>query len=156
MQRGWRNLPLSIFKKPRFQRGVSGALTINADTPRTKHQPSQSRRHPAAVICIFQFPLRNTRGAVDVRGAEGTHTQTLVAPRALLPACPLHARARVSLSVLRGTVFARGSNGENSVVMDNHYHAGGIVDVGTKRTQVWGSFAAYIGVLARACAHISM
>lgn len=63
------NLLLSIFKKPVFHAGCP-VLTINADTPRTKHQPSQSRRHLAAVICIFQFPLRNTEGVVGLRTAE--------------------------------------------------------------------------------------
>lgn len=64
---------LSIFKKPIFDAGCPVCIDdIHADTPR---MPTSTYAEPeppscAVVICIFQFLLRNTEGAVDVRLRE--------------------------------------------------------------------------------------
>jgi len=63
---------LSIFKKPVFDAGCVRCAepTSRADTPRMPTSTFAEPASCAAVICIFQFPLRNTEGAVDVRLRE--------------------------------------------------------------------------------------
>lgn len=123
----WRENSLSVIdiQKARL-RDVRCASTIPAE-PILRRSPTSTFAEPeppscAAVICIFQFPLRNTEGdAVDVRLREA-HKRGR--QRGLPPSLPLtfpfHARVRVSSSVC-----TRGSPAEKiPVVMDNHYHAG--------------------------------
>lgn len=55
--------------------------------PRTKHQRSRGARRGVGVICIFQFPLRNTEAGVDAR-LRHVHTRVLSTfPRAYARVC---------------------------------------------------------------------